>query len=139
MKLIANLDFNGQCREAFERYAEVLGGEIIAMHTHSSTPDSGVAADWGDKIVHAWLQVGDQAMKGCDAPPESAKPLGWSSILFQAEDAAEARRVFGALADGGRVSMAIGETPWSQCFGMLTDRFGAPWMIDTAQAQRAAD
>jgi len=91
MKLINNLNFNGRCREAFERYAEVLGGKLTAMHTFGEMP--------GNKV-----------------------------------DAG----IFSALAEGGRISMPIGETPWSPCFGMLTDRFGTPWMIDTLTAQAAS-
>lgn len=58
--------------------------------------------------------------------------------MLQAEQAAEARRVFEALADGGQVSIPIGEQPWSLCFGTLTDRFGTPWIIDTASAEAVA-
>jgi PhnB protein len=38
--------------------------------------------------------------------------------------------VFNALADGGSVRMPLGETFWAKKFGMLTDRFGTPWMIN---------
>ena len=30
MKIVTSLSFRGECREAFEFYAKVLGGEIIA-------------------------------------------------------------------------------------------------------------
>ncbi len=38
-------------------------------------------------------------------------------------------RVFGALAEGGSVTMPISKTTWSPCFGMLKDRFGLGWMV----------
>ncbi|ATB33769.1 VOC family protein [Melittangium boletus] len=138
MKLINNLNFNGRCREAFEHYAEVLGGKLTAMHTFGEMPGNKVDAAWQGKIAHAWLQVGDQAIMGCDAPPEYAQPMGGFSVTLQAESTAEARRIFSALSEGGRISMPIGETPWSPCFGMLTDRFGTPWMIDTLTAQASS-
>jgi PhnB protein len=57
-------------------------------------------------------------------------------VNFDAADADEARRVFGALADGGEVTLAIGETFFSPAFGMCVDRFGTPWMV-TAPAPDA--
>lgn len=44
---------------------------------------------------------------------------------------AEGRRIFDALAEGGQVTMPFGETFWSPGFGMVTDRFGTPWMVNT--------
>ena len=35
-----------------------------------------------------------------------------------------------ALGQGGHVEMPIQETFWAKRFGMLTDRYGIPWMID---------
>jgi PhnB protein len=43
---------------------------------------------------------------------------------------AEAKRVFAALADGGSVTMPLGETFWADVFGMVTDRYGTPWGIN---------
>ena len=41
-----------------------------------------------------------------------------------------ADRIFGALAENGTVRMPIQETFWAQRFGMLTDQFGTPWMVN---------
>lgn len=43
--------------------------------------------------------------------------------------ATEARRAFEALAEGGKVTMPLGETFRAETFGMLTDRFGTAWGI----------
>ena len=52
------------------------------------------------------------------------------SVTLNVKEPAEAERVFNALADGGSVRMPLGETFWAKKFGMLTDRFGTPWMIN---------
>ena len=36
------------------------------------------------------------------------------------------------LADGGQVTMPFEKQMWGDEFGMLTDRFGVPWMIIAA-------
>ena len=44
-------------------------------------------------------------------------------------DAAEAERTFTALAQSGKVTMPLGKTFWSPCFGTLEDKFGVDWMV----------
>lgn len=132
MKLINNLVFKGNCREAFECYAEVLGGEIKAMFPFGEAPGGPpVDEQHRDKIMHAWLEVGDQAMMGCDAPPAYQRDMGGFSVAFHTDDPTEAKRVSEALAHGGTTSMPLAATFWSPAFAMLTDRFGTPWIINT--------
>ena len=50
-------------------------------------------------------------------------------------DKAEAERVFNSLSDGGNVIMPFEQTFWSPGFGMCTDRFGTPWMVNTDSEQ----
>ena len=42
----------------------------------------------------------------------------------------EAERVFKELSEGGKVTMAIGETFWAHRWGMLEDKYGKPWMVN---------
>ena len=51
------------------------------------------------------------------------------SLSLNAANEAEARRLFGALAEGGTVQMPLAKTFWSPSFGMLADRFGVGWMV----------
>jgi PhnB protein len=131
MQVNAHLTFDGRCEEAFRFYEQSLGGKIQFMMTHEASPMAGsVPAEWGKKIMHATIQVGEQTLMGADAPPASyRKPQGFSVALHIAEPA-EADRVFGALAEGGIVQMPIQETFWAHRFGMLVDRFGTPWMVN---------
>jgi PhnB protein len=46
------------------------------------------------------------------------------------KSAVEGERIFNALADGGQVTMPFAKTFWSPGFGIFTDRFGTPWMIN---------
>ncbi len=38
MRVNPYLYFNGNCKEAFEFYAKVLGGKILSMMTHGESP-----------------------------------------------------------------------------------------------------
>ena len=66
-----------------------------------------------------------------DAPPGGqAKPQGFS-VSVSVDDPAEADRIYNALAEGATaVTMPIQETFWARRFGMLTDGFGIPWMVN---------
>ena len=54
-------------------------------------------------------------------------------VLAVVSEPAEAERVFHALAENGKVKMAIAQTFWSSRFGMLIDQFGTPWMVNCEQ------
>ena len=82
------------------------------------------------RILHATLVSGDQRLTGGDALPESyQKPQGFA-VLLNIDDAGEAERIFGMLAENGVVQMPLVQTIWARRFGMLVDRFGIPWMIN---------
>jgi PhnB protein len=131
MHLNPYLTFNGRCEEAFKFYEKCLGGKIIAMITHAETPAaSQTPPDWQKKIIHARLTVGDQLLMGSDAPPGRFEESHGFSVTLGIDKPEEADRVYNALADGGKVSMPIAETFWARRFGMLTDKFGIPWMIN---------
>lgn len=135
MKIVTSLSFRGECREAFEFYARVLGGEITAAMPYGDAPPGmPVGPQYKDWLMHCWLQVGDQALMGSDSPPEFAPPIdqlkNGFDVTLHTEDAAEARRWFDALSEGGKAVMPFGETFWSPGFGSLVDRFGVPWMVN---------
>lgn len=137
MKIVTSLSFQGQCREAFEFYADVLGGTITAAMPYSAAPPDMPISDekYKDWLMHCWLQVGDQALMGADMDvawaPNVGKPKNGFDVTLHTTDKAEAKRWYDALCDGGRPGMPFEETFWSPGFGSLTDKFGVPWMINT--------
>ena len=133
MDLSPYLNFNGECATAFKFYEQCLGGKIVMMMTHGESPmKDQVPADWRDKVIHARLVVGDQVLMGMDAPPAHyARPQGVHVSIVVSP--ADARRIFNALAENGKITMPFEKTFWSSGFGMLVDRFGIPWMVNSEQ------
>ncbi|MES2834081.1 MAG: VOC family protein [Pseudomonadota bacterium] len=139
MKIVTSLSFRGQCREAFEFYAKVLGGKITAAFPYGEgPPDMPVGPQYKNWLMHAWLEVGDQAIMGADMDtdwaPNIDKPRNGFDVTLHTPDVDEARRWFDALSEGGKVGMAFAPTFWSPGFGSFTDKFGVPWMISTSGA-----
>jgi len=130
MSLNPYLFFDGNCEEAFQFYAKVLNGKVEAMMKHTGTPaEEHVPADWGDKIIHASMKIGDDVLMASDAPPPR-EPMKGFSVALHYDDAKEGERVFNTLSEGGKVTMPFAETFFAERFGMLVDRFGTPWMIN---------
>lgn len=128
------LFFTGDCAAAFKRYQEIFGGELQVM-TNADVPE-GVEPMPGAEphhVMHASLTLGEgRLLMGSDDPTGDGGPKVGAAVAYVASDEQEAKRVFDALADGGETTMPFGTTFWSRGFGMCTDRFGVPWMVDTA-------
>jgi PhnB protein len=135
MQLNPYLHFNGQCEAAFKFYEQALDGKIGAMMTHDGSPMADqVPQEWLQKIMHARMTVGDVLLMGSDSPPGRYEAPKGFTVSIGIDKPAEADRVFHALAEGGTVTMPIQETFWAQRFGMVTDRFGIPWMVNCEKA-----
>jgi PhnB protein len=134
MKAIPYLNFNGQCKEAFAFYARVFGGQPLGEFTFGASPmASTVPDDWHDKIMHCGLQIGDQTLYGCDAPPPHYQHPQGLRVCLDLESEAEAERIYPELSEGGQIGMALQQTFWAKRFAMFSDRYGTPWMINVSQ------
>jgi PhnB protein len=135
MRVNPYLTFNGNCEEAFNFYAKVLNAKIDAMVPHAGTPaEEHVSPEWRSKIMHACMSIGDTKLMASDASSEHFDESKGISVALHPKTPAEAERIFSALSEGGTVKMPIQETFWATRFGMLTDRFGTPWMINCDKA-----
>jgi PhnB protein len=125
------LHFNGNCEEALKFYEKALDAKIESMFRHEGTPAAEhVPAEWRSKIMHARLNVRGQRLMASDVPPDSyQKPQGFA-VSLGITDVAEAERIFHALEENATVLMPLQKTFWAESFGMLTDQFGIPWMIN---------
>jgi PhnB protein len=134
MQLNNYLTFNGDCETAFKFYERCLGGKIEMMMSHGDSPMADqTPAEWRSRIMHARMSLGKDTLMGSDAPPNLyQRPAGFSVSLIL-DSPAEAERIFQALAENGEVRMPIQQTFWSVRFGMVTDRFGIPWMVNCEQ------
>lgn len=139
MKLDLNpyLFFNGDCEEALKLYERVLGAKVEFLTRHAGSPaESHVPADWRDKVLHVRFSIGESVLMASDAPPghQADKAQGFS-VNINVPDVATGERIFNALAEGGKVQMPYGKTFWADGYGMLTDRFGIPWMVNCQPAR----
>jgi PhnB protein len=133
MNIAPQLAFAGQCRQAFEFYTQLLGGKIVVMNPFGGNEDRalppGSTAGEADQIRFAEIRIGGSVLRGNDIPKDQFTPMRGFNVSLHIEKAADARRIFDALSEGGKVSTPLSKVDWAAQFGMVTDRFGVPWLI----------
>jgi PhnB protein len=129
------LSFDGRCEAAFKFYERCLNGKIIFLLTWGDSPMAGnTPQQWHSKIAHATLVVGNTRLQGSNlAPGLYESPRGFGIALSPIEGDAE--RLFNELTSGGTIRMPVQKTFWAGRFGMLTDRFGIPWVINSEKSE----
>ncbi|MFW6084569.1 MAG: VOC family protein [Gemmatimonadota bacterium] len=131
MQMTPYLNFTGQCREAFDQYAEVLNGEIVERFTYGESPMCDeMPPESHDQIMHTLLVADGAALMGADGPtPDGGTGHGmW--VALNVDTAEEAERIFEAFSEGADIEMPMEKTFWAERFGMLVDRFGTAWIIN---------
>lgn len=126
------LFFAGRCEEALEFYRVAVGaniGMVMRFNESPEPPPPGVLQPgFESKIMHSSFTIGGTHLMASDGCDDRTTFSGFSLSLTVPTEA-EADRAFAALADGGKIQMALSKTFWSPRYGMLTDRFGISWMV----------
>ena len=128
------IGFDGDARQAMEFYEQVFGG-TLTMNTFAEfgQPDSPDA----DKIMHSQLETDTGfTLMASDTPAGMQRNPGDTiTISLSGDDADALRGYWEKLSDGGTVTMPLEKQMWGDEFGMCTDKFGIPWMVNITQQQ----
>ena len=129
----AYIFFNGKCAEAMRFYEKTLGGKLRMMTAGESPVAGQMGPGSPDRILHARPEIdgGGILMASDWMAPQPYPGMNGFRLSLTYPTVGDARRMFDALAAGGSVQVPFEKTFWSDGFGMLTDRFGTPWMINT--------
>ena len=132
------INFKGNCREAFEFYRSVFGGEFATLETfRNGPPDMGIPEEEMDNVMHVSFPIGDSVLMGSDTPSifEGSHVVGTNiSISVRPESKEEADTLFSSLSEGGSVAMPMADMFWGSYFGYCTDKFGINWQINYEQS-----
>ena len=137
MKVQAYITFDGRCEETLEFYKKSIGAEITSLMRWNESPDNDMKGRPGyeEKILNASFRIEEIELMADDGMGnEALAEFKEMTMVIEVADDAEAKRVFMALGEGGNVTMPLAKTFWSSSFGMLTDKFGVPWMVGVETA-----
>lgn len=85
-------------------------------------------------VMHVALPIlGGHVLMGTDVPESmgfTVKPGNNIYINLEPDTRSETRRLFKALAEGGKVEMQLQEMFWGGYFGNLIDKYGVHWMFN---------
>jgi len=125
------LNFNGNARQALEFYTGVFGGNL----TLSTFADFGAAAagsaDAG-RIMHGQLETtAGYTLMAADVTSEMPyQPPAGFSVSLSGDDGEALHGYWDKLCAGGTVTMPMQKQVWGDEFGMVTDKFGIPWLVN---------
>jgi PhnB protein len=139
MQPIPYLVFQGQCLQAMDTYADILGGRVTTAIPASEAKDMYI--DHGGTmyvppgregwLAHCVMEYDDGMLMGADDLTGATEPHGgfWVRVEFSSLD--RARHVFDRFERGCCFILIrdIAPNAWTDGFGMLTDSFGVHWMI----------
>ena len=129
------LFFGGRCQEAIDFYSKVLDAKIDMVMLFKDSPQPlppGVLQPgFESKIMHASFHIGGNIIMASDGCNDDSGFKGFS-LSLTLPSVIEVENAFSALAEGGKINMALAKFFWSPLYGMLTDRFGISWMLSIA-------
>lgn len=139
MAVISYLNFEGNTEEVIDFYQKALDGtEIkkIKFKDFPQNPNSSLAEEELDLIMNASMKFAGGIIMFSDVLP-SMKKSGNSfisgnnmSLTIVIKDKSKIEKYFNGLSVGGTVIMPLTETPWSDSFGMVIDKFGINWQLN---------
>lgn len=130
------INFNGNAEEAFTFYQSVFGGEFetLVRFKDIANEDFPIPEAEANNIMRIVLPIGPTTLIANDVP-EAIGPVSEnenrSKISVSAESREEAVRIFTRLSEGGTVEMPMDTSPWNTYFGMLRDKYGIEWTVES--------
>ena len=136
MKVQAYITFSGRCEEALAFYKKAVGAEVTGLMRWKESPDKDMKGSPGfeEKIMNAAFRIGETQLMADDGMGDKTAEFKGMTLAIEVADDAEAKYVFTTLGEGDKVTMPLMKTFWTSSFGMLTDKFGVPWMVMTEQS-----
>ena len=124
------LQFNGNCRVAFEFYKNAFGGDFTMISTaeENALP---IAENEKNLLVYIELPIGGIKLMGADMFPSMGDKLQLGNqnyVVINTTTQEEANKLFVALSGGGTIETPIGEQYFGY-YGSFTDKFGIGWMF----------
>ena len=127
------LFFDGRCQEALDYYVSALGAKVeMSMRFKDSPEPAGhgqMPPGSENNVMHASFRIGDTVVMASDGYGKGKPVFQGFALSLSVNSPAEADRYFSALAKGGTITQPLIQTFFSPSFGMVTDKFGVPWMV----------
>jgi PhnB protein len=128
------LNFNGNARQALEFYQSVFGGTLNLTTFAELGAAEGADAS---KIMHGQLETdAGYTLMAADVPGHMEyHSIEGCSVSLSGDDGDLLRGYWEKLSASGSTMMPLQKQVWGDEFGMCTDGFGIPWLVNIGQPQ----
>jgi len=136
------LNFPRNTEEAFNFYRSIFGGEFQnGISRFNEIPPSEnnppLAEEDKNLVMHVALPIlGGHLLMGTDAPESMGFRVDFGNnvyISLHPDTRQETRKLFDALAEGGKVEMELQDQFWGDYYGSCTDKYGVRWMFNCSE------
>jgi PhnB protein len=131
------LNFNGNCREAVDFYADVFNvekNEVMTFGEGPQNPENPLPKEAENLIMHTFLNISGMKIMFSDTLPGMMFKTGNNiNITILESDTEKIKSWFDKMKVGGSVEMDLQQTFWSKLYGSLTDKFGVPWQFSCTE------
>lgn len=136
------LNFTRNTEEAFNFYKSVFGGDFFGkIERFGDIPTSAEAPAMPEEdknlVMHVALPIlGGHMLMGTDAPESMGFRVNYGNNVYISlfpDTREETRRLFDALAMGGKVEMDLQDMFWGDYYGSLKDKYGVQWMFNCSE------
>lgn len=140
LRLIPYLVMDGNAKEAIQFYEKALDAKILFYQTFGEMPENPefpLPEEAKDRVSHALVRVGESDLMFSDTFPGQPHQSGSQvTICISTNDKEKSKRIYEALKQGGQVNMPLQETFFSPAYGIVTDKFGVTFQINTEGKQQ---
>lgn len=127
-KIIPNLWFNNQAKEAAEFYVSLFKNSKMGNITWYNEDSSKVSGMPEGSIMTVEFELAGKRFVGLNGGPVfSFTPA--ISFFVQCETTAEVNHLFESLAEGGEVLMPLDRYSFSQRYAWINDCYGVSWQL----------
>lgn len=137
------LNFSRNTEEVFTFYKSIFGGQFggdgIARFGDIPVSEGMPRIAEADKnlIMHIELPIiGGHILMGTDALESMGFNVNFGNnvhLNLETDSREETKRLFDALAEGGKITMELQVMFWGAYFGSCTDKYGVQWMINCSE------
>lgn len=118
--------------EAVSFYQEVFEAKLISCTTFGQAIENTPEED-KDLLLNAHLDINGIRLQLSDNGSGHPYVQGTNmTACIQLSDAETARRIYDKLSKNAqKIDLELQETPWSPAYGIVVDKFGMTWQINT--------
>lgn len=132
MQIRPYLTFKGECQEAIDIYCKAFNTKVSQIMRFSDIPpnpnsDFSIPQEQKDWVLQATLELGDNFIRMSDCTGELNNKETETIAIAVECSTEEVKRAFEVLSEEGRVGVALQETFFSPCHGVVFDKFGIMW------------